>query len=203
MNERLDRAAWLDAGLAVLAEAGPAGIKIPAIAKRLGVTKGSFYWHFRDLVNFENELLAAWEQQYTLDVIRRLDDSESDATQRLRRLLSMSSKTNMRLANAVRQWSAIDARASRAQKRVDRERLKYVSALLRDVGWSAEEASTLARWAYCAVIGLHATETATIRPDETETVLRTLLPPLDSIHQFSLPGAPLNGPVTRDVTQPP
>jgi AcrR family transcriptional regulator len=177
MNERLDRTRWLDAGLAALADGGPAGIKIPAIANRLGVTKGSFYWHFRDLQSFEDELLAAWEQKYTLDVIRRLDESSSSATQRLRRLLSMASKTDMRLANAVRQWSATDARANRAQKRADRERLKYVSALLRDVGWSSKEASTLARWAYCGVIGLNATEAATIRPDETETVLRTLLPP--------------------------
>jgi AcrR family transcriptional regulator len=177
MNERLDRARWLEAGLATLAEGGPTGLKIPAIAKRLGVTKGSFYWHFRDLAEFENELLAAWEQQETLEVIRRLDESGTTATQRLRRLLSLASKSDMRLANAVRQWAANDARASRAQKRADRERLKYVTALLRDVGWDAEDASTLARWAYCAVIGLHATESATIRPDETETVLRTLLPP--------------------------
>jgi AcrR family transcriptional regulator len=180
VNVRKDRASWLEAGLTCLAEAGPAGIKISAIAKRLGVTKGSFYWHFRDLDNYEDELLAAWEQQYTQEVIRRLDESGGSAKERLRRLLSLSSQTNMRLANAVRQWSANDIRADRAQKRVDRRRLSYVAALLREVGWNAREAATLARWAYCAVIGMHATETAATKADETEIVLRTFLPPVKS-----------------------
>ena len=177
MKERLGRASWLEAGLACLAEAGPAGINIPAIAKRLGVTKGSFYWHFRDLGEFEDALLAAWEQQYTNEVMRLVDDSGGDAMQRLRHLVDLAFTTDTRLARAIRHWSANHARARRAQGRVDRERLTYIADLLRDLGWSKKEATALARWTYWAVIGLHATKTPKPEADDIETVLRTLRPP--------------------------
>jgi AcrR family transcriptional regulator len=177
MSERLDRESWLDAGLACLADAGPAGIKIPAIAKRLGVTKGSFYWHFRDLEEYEDALLAAWEQQYTKDVVSRVEESGGSPTQRLHHLLDVAFQTDTRLARAIRHWSANDARVRRAQNRVDRQRLDYVAALLRDLGWNAKEATALARWTYWAVIGLHATKTPRLETGEAEVVLRTLLPP--------------------------
>ena len=177
MSERLDRASWLDAGLACLADAGPAGIKIPAIAKRLGVTKGSFYWHFRDLEEYEDTLLAAWEQQYTREVMRLVETSGGNATQRLRHLVDLAFETDTRLARAIRHWSANDARARRAQARVDRQRLTYIADLLRDLGWSAKDAAALARWTYWAVIGLHATKAPKPEADEIETVLRTLRPP--------------------------
>ncbi len=176
MNERLDRTHWLDAGLRALTETGQGAIKIPALAIRLGVTKGSFYWHFRDLATYEDDLLAEWERRDTLEVIRYLDESHVDAVERLRKLLSLSSRANMRLANAIRHWSSIDERARRAQKRVDRRRFDYVAALLRDIGWGAEEAVLLARWAYWGVIGLHATETRTLTPEATDLILNTLLP---------------------------
>jgi AcrR family transcriptional regulator len=176
MSERLDRVDWLDAGLAALADAGPAGVKIPAVAKRLGVTKGSFYWHFRDLETYEDALLAAWEERYTDEVVR-LVGSGGNATERLRRLLDLAFETDTKLARAIRHWSANDARARRAQGRVDLRRLTYIAGLLRDLGWTTKEAAALARWTYSAVIGLHATKTPKPEAAEIETVLRTLQPP--------------------------
>jgi AcrR family transcriptional regulator len=177
MSERLDRASWLEAGLAALADAGPSGIKIPAIAKRLGVTKGSFYWHFRDLEEYEDALLAAWEQHYTKEVMRLVDESEGNAAQRLRRLVDLAFETDTRLARAIRHWAANDARVRRAQARVDRQRLRYIAAILHELGWSATEANALARWTYWAVIGLHATKTPRPQSALIDTVLRTLSPP--------------------------
>jgi AcrR family transcriptional regulator len=179
MNERLDRENWLDAGLASLAEAGLAGIKVPAIAKRLGVTKGSFYWHFRDLADYEDALLAAWEQRHTMEVMRRVDEAGGSALARLRNLLILAFETDSKLARAVRQWSANDAHARRAQKRVDHQRLSYLTGLLRDLGWDAKEAAALARWTYWAVIGQHAMTAPAPQTSETELVLRTLLPPVN------------------------
>jgi AcrR family transcriptional regulator len=176
VSERLDRASWVEAGLAALADAGPGGIKIPAIARRLGVTKGSFYWHFRDLGDYEDALLAAWEQQYTMEVMRLVEESGGDAIQRLRRLVDLAFETDTKLARAIRHWSANDARARRAQGRADRERLTYIADLLRDLGWRETEAGALARWTYWAVIGLHAMKAPKPDAADIETVLRTLLP---------------------------
>jgi len=178
VSERLDRATWLDAGLACLADAGPAGVRIPAIAKRLGVTKGSFYWHFRDLEEYEDALLAAWEQQYTREVVQLVEESGGDAMQRLRSLIDLAFETDTMLARAIRHWSANDARARRAQARVDRRRLTYIAGLLHDLGWNTKEAMALARWTYWAVIGLHATKAPKPETRDIETLLNTLLPPV-------------------------
>ena len=142
----------------------------------MGVTKGSFYWHFRNLEEYEDALLAAWERQYTKEVVRLVEESAATATQRLRHLLALAFTTDTKVARAVRHWSAIDARARRAQLRVDRQRVEYIAGLLRDLGWNAKEATTLARWCYWAVIGLHATKTSKPDPGETDILLRTLLP---------------------------
>src|SRR3954466_1718228 len=49
---RLSVVDWVAAALDLLAEEGPGGVKIDRLCVRLGVTKGSFYWHFTDLASF-------------------------------------------------------------------------------------------------------------------------------------------------------
>ncbi|WP_409567793.1 TetR family transcriptional regulator [Rugamonas sp. DEMB1] len=63
MDERLNRQAWIDAGLGKLAEDGPQSLKVMGIAQHLGVTKGSFYWHFADLQAYKTEVRARVGEQ--------------------------------------------------------------------------------------------------------------------------------------------
>ena len=61
--EGLSRSAYFDVALELLAEGGHDGLTIAALCARLGVTKGSFYHHFRDLCAFTDALLAYWEAE--------------------------------------------------------------------------------------------------------------------------------------------
>ena len=59
---RLTRPDWLLAGFQALAEAGPVALKAEPMARRLGTTKGSFYWHFADVPDFHRQMLSLWAE---------------------------------------------------------------------------------------------------------------------------------------------
>ncbi|MFP5354956.1 MAG: TetR family transcriptional regulator [Gemmatimonadota bacterium] len=56
----VSRDQWLEAAVAALAEGGVAAVRVEVLAARLGVTKGSFHWHFRDRAALLEGLLALW-----------------------------------------------------------------------------------------------------------------------------------------------
>src|SRR4051812_22016420 len=84
---RLGAGEWEAAALAALSESGPAGVAVEALARRLGVTKGSFYWHFEDRDALLRAALVAWENEYTERIIEALA-SLSSPRDRLVRLLA-------------------------------------------------------------------------------------------------------------------
>src|SRR5688572_22848674 len=83
---RLTRDDWLGAAMAAMARGGVRSVAVEPLAKTLGATKGSFYWHFRDRDDLIRRALERWEQQETEGLIEGLE-SVSDPGERLRRLL--------------------------------------------------------------------------------------------------------------------
>ena len=60
-KDRLTRSAWLDHGLRILARQGAEALKVGALATGLQVSRGSFYWHFKDISDFRLQLLHRWQ----------------------------------------------------------------------------------------------------------------------------------------------
>src|SRR5580704_10880646 len=60
MSEQLSARDWLDLGLKVLARSGFAALKAEKLAKMMGVSRGSFYWHFADIAAFHAAILKHW-----------------------------------------------------------------------------------------------------------------------------------------------
>jgi len=77
---RLSRDRWIDAGFRALTEKGPQALKAEPLARGLNTTKGSFYWHFKDVPAFQAEMLACWEKQATQDIIEARADHRYPAT---------------------------------------------------------------------------------------------------------------------------
>src|SRR5712672_2767110 len=99
------RQAWLDAGFERLATHGFHGLNAMAIAEQMGVTKGSFYWHFKNLREYRAALLKEWERRYTHEAIQRLERTGAAATAKLRALMSSSGPADHpQLAFASRSW---------------------------------------------------------------------------------------------------
>jgi AcrR family transcriptional regulator len=87
MSRKLTRQDWIRAALREMNEHGVRGVSVEPLARSLGATKGSFYWHFRDRDELVTEALSQWEQVGTEAVITTLD-SLDDARSRLRHLLA-------------------------------------------------------------------------------------------------------------------
>lgn len=152
MRERLSKSAWVRQGLVTLAEEGPGGLKVGPMAARLDVSRGSFYWHFRDIADFRTQLLATWQEATTGQVIRELD-ARTGQPGGLSLLLRRTLRPGRGLERAVRAWAAEDPEAAAAVAAVDTRRLARVEALLREAGVAPRHAGPRAAFLYWAYLG--------------------------------------------------
>ncbi|WP_187429084.1 hypothetical protein ROLI_004850 [Roseobacter fucihabitans] len=130
-HQRLTRQLWIEAGLSELVENGAAALAAEPLARKIGTTKGSFYWHFKDVPAFQQAILADWQSRAFADVLTALSEDGS-AEQRLRRFgaLILSDEQD----SAFRAWAKTSPDVAFAIAQVDAERLTYFSSLLRQLG---------------------------------------------------------------------
>jgi AcrR family transcriptional regulator len=151
---RLSREAWIAAALDALADGGEVAVRIEALARRLRVTKGSFYWHFRD----RRELLAAglerWEADETTAIAAVVEARGGGPVTRLRTLFDLAFERRiMALEVALRGWAQRDRRARAVAERVDRRRLAYLRSLYVEGGLAPGEAEARSFLAYAMLFG--------------------------------------------------
>lgn len=175
MNRKVSREQWLEAALAALGEGGLSALAVEPLARRLGVTKGSFYSHFESLDAYLAAVLGYWERAATEQVIERLEAVALPA-ERLRRLFETvwERSDHMKIEAALLAGAvAGDARVRPCYLRVNRRRLAYTTELYRGLGLSEEQARRYAVTAYGTYLGtllLVALEGSTFR---SQTELRT------------------------------
>jgi AcrR family transcriptional regulator len=130
---RTPRSRWIGAGLDALATGGPEAVRVEPLAQALGVTKGSFYWHFDDRAALLEGLLDAWEHTLVDEVIERVETHGGDARSRLRHLFVLAgageTRGLLRAELAIRDWSRRDDRVSERLRRVDNRRMEYMRGL--------------------------------------------------------------------------
>ena len=151
--ERLDRGDWIEAAIDLLVSGSIDAVRVEPLAKLLGVTKGSFYWHFKDRAALLEALLQSWRQTATVGVIDRLEQSGKSTEEQLRQLIELpytnpKSKRAGQIELAIRGWARRDDTAAAAVAEVDELRLKYTASLFQNKGLSKEEAHARAYLAY-------------------------------------------------------
>jgi AcrR family transcriptional regulator len=151
----LEPQAWVAAGLRALREGGVEAVRVEALARALGVTKGSFYWHFADRRALLDAMVARWERSTTTNVITAVEAPGGTAADRLRRLIAMAFHGGEidRLESALRRWGSTDDAVRPILARVDAARLAYVTGLLVEHGLAPATARLRARLLYLALIG--------------------------------------------------
>jgi AcrR family transcriptional regulator len=147
--------AWVEAAMRALAAGGPEAVRVEALAKDLGVTKGGFYWHFEDRRALLGETLDAWEKSGTDDVIATVDGGPGDPRAKLRRLfeLAPSAKGLFAVELALRDWSRRDRDVARRLHRVDERRMSYLRRLFAELGADEDDAEARAMLAYSLFVG--------------------------------------------------
>ena len=128
---RTPRQRWVEQGLRALAAGGPDAVRIETLAKALAVSKGGFYWHFKDRSALLDEMLDTWEQRGVDEVISWVDTGGGDAKAKLWRLFSPRSTINeeVSLELAIRDWARRDKSVARRVRRVDNRRMEYLRSL--------------------------------------------------------------------------
>lgn len=176
MDDKLTQQRWLTAGLQALANEGPEGLRIMPIAGQLGVTKGSFYWHFKSLDAYQAALLQEWERCYTQEAIQCLENDKADPATKLRTWITGAAYADFKLDRAMRSWSLHKPAVREVRARVDQDRINYLKKLLQAVGWSEDDALALAQWTYCAWVGYATLEGTATTEKQIKLILSILTP---------------------------
>ncbi len=150
----LTAADWADATLQFIAEAGLSALTVEALATRLGVTKGSFYWHFKGRSELLASALGRWEQRVTTETITGLS-AITDPRQRLHLMLDAASQPpRSRSLYAALAEAAEDPIVKRVLNRVASARIEYLAVCYRDLAFPPARAKAKAVFAYAAYRGL-------------------------------------------------
>jgi AcrR family transcriptional regulator len=152
MTDQLSAQDWLDQGLKTLAKNGFTALKADPLAKAMGVSRGSFYWHFADIAAYHTALLKHWRD---IAVERIIADVEALSTgaDALPVLLRRVFSERLALENAVRTWATVDPAAKSAVQAIDQRRLDYVESLLKRAGLAEETARARAQILYWTFLG--------------------------------------------------
>lgn len=157
-KRQLTPADWIKAATEVLVQNGIDAVRVDVLAKTMGVTRGSFYWHFRDREDLLMQVLKTWHDQATEDLINRFERSGASAAALLGGLMSLPlrGEAAVRLASielAVRAWARRDDLARRVLDEVDAKRLAYTAQCFIALGFGFQDARHRAFALYSYVIG--------------------------------------------------
>jgi AcrR family transcriptional regulator len=157
-ESRLDRQAWIEAACRVLTEAGVDQVRILPLAERLGVTRGSFYWHFRSRAALLDELVALWNRKNTRALIEAASRPAKDFPERifwLARCWLGQSAYDPKLDIAMRDWARRDRKIFRLVRRADDERIAAIARLFEGRGEGPRMAFIRARVIYYMQMGYY------------------------------------------------
>lgn len=139
----LQRADWVRTGLRVLAQSGVDAVLIPRLANELGVTKGSFYWHFESRDDLLLALIEEWKQHATLRVIEIVESASTSPQEKIRLIAFIGTNSPIdefggAIELAVRNWARTNPNVRQAVADVDKQRLTYLTKLYADLGSSVD-----------------------------------------------------------------
>lgn len=154
----LDREAWIEFAMGVLAEEGLEGLRVEVLARRLNVTKGSFYWHFRDRQALLNAVATRWRDDRIGEVDEQTAIPPDQAMPLILRLIdNYATRPNfmrMKLELAIRDWARREPLVATAVESVDQARLRNATRLFELTGFSRQEAHTRALLLFTHLFGL-------------------------------------------------
>jgi AcrR family transcriptional regulator len=155
---RTPRNRWIEAGLSALAAGGPNAVRIESLAQTLGVSKGGFYWHFKDRQALLEEMLDVWERTWVDAVIETVEAEEQDARSRLRRLFALAVASGdelLKIELAIRNWARREQTVAARLRQVDNRRMDYMRSLFGAICEDDDEVEARCMLAFSLFVGSH------------------------------------------------
>jgi AcrR family transcriptional regulator len=154
---QLGRDEWIAGATELMSDRGIDGLRVEVLAKALGVTKGSFYWHFKDRQDLLAGVLQVWRDGRIRDIDKQTAASPGQERKQLQHLIDVysaaRSRKGMAIELALRDWARRDADAARIVEEVDDYRLECTRRLYRACGFDAQEAKARSLMLYAYVFG--------------------------------------------------
>ena len=134
-NKKHTRELWLQKSLDVISGQGFGRLVIDNIVKSMGVTKGSFYWHFKDRNDFLENLVTYWDESFTKNVMLHIGEAKGDASERLLELMIFVTRKRLaRYDTAILALAHNEPHVSNQIAEVFESRIKFVASLLAEMG---------------------------------------------------------------------
>lgn len=133
-NTRLTKADWLRAARLALLEGGVASVRVEVLAKRLHVTKGSFYWHFKDRGELLEALLREWEEEksFLVELAGKgpLRERLANLFTELQRRVTLSEQGEWPSDAAIFGWAAVSSKVAVRAKKEEEKRIQLFGKML-------------------------------------------------------------------------
>ncbi len=163
-NSQLD---WLEFALDILIKKGPDFLKITPLCELKGVTKGSFYHHFKNRSEFIDTLMSHWYQKMTLDFISAAN-TQASPLEKLKKLDQVIASHNIEAEMHIRAWALKEPNIAKHLEKIDQQRQDYLANCYIELGMEKTQAQDIALIAYANFLGMQQ-----VQPKPTmETVLR-------------------------------
>ncbi len=144
-GQRLSREDWLENALIVLSKKGQAGLRIQGLCEALGVSRGSFYWHFKDRDDFIQKLVRYWYEKHT-NAPTAVERDGGSAEERLARLIRLVHDRDLtRHDLTIRSLAAFDPKVAKWVRKAVRFRLDFIQSLFVEMGFTEIEVRIRAR----------------------------------------------------------
>ena len=131
---------WLKAGLDMLGTASVAEISVEALARRLGIAKSGFYWHFKDRREYLNQLLDYWYREIIEVISENEQIKELEPVTRLTTAVEMIFRHDLvKYELALHQWATTNKRADRVMRKANRVRIEFTKTIFAELGFDEDE----------------------------------------------------------------
>jgi AcrR family transcriptional regulator len=158
-RQPLGRDAWLEAARRALIEEGTAGVEVKKLARRLGVTRGGFYWFFKSRDQLLDELIKYWADASMQLFERVLEPPGRDGMDEyltLTMLWITEDEYDPKWDGAVRDWARTSPKVLKVVQAVDDKRIAILEQIYRDMGFTGLDAHIRARVLYYHQVGYYA-----------------------------------------------
>lgn len=169
----LGRKDWIEAAIAMLAEDNVEALRVDSLAEKLGVTKGSFYWHFKGRDDLLFAVLDEWRLRMTSEIKSLILDRSGTPWERLERLLriAISPRPDVPggpLETTLRDWARRDPKVAGVVREVDAERVRFLHQLYREAGLQDSDVEDFAELNIAFTIGTR----LTVDPNDRDEIKR-------------------------------
>jgi AcrR family transcriptional regulator len=149
-NSHLD---WLTFALEILIKKGPDHLKITPLCELKGVTKGSFYHHFKNRAVFIESLMLHWYEATTVAFIEQAN-TQASPLERLQELNKVITNTNIEAETHIRAWALKNSEISVHLQKIDNQRQEYLAQCYVELGADRPTAKDVALLAYANFLGM-------------------------------------------------